>query len=288
MEKNSDTIYECKIEVSNGPCRIWCIQPINIYNTSSAMLLFNIIIILGFGLFRPAKCSKHDDIPNPALDLFKKFDKLAGSSSVSTQHKHYRRLVEFQVEAFARFGIHVPTPRSMAFIASLERPVVEIGSGSGYLANQLSQRGIRVVAVDPMPMEQTQKWGDGWASMKGHRQATPAEVYHPTVEMDAMSYLRTHDWCRGQVILLMNHVLLWLYFVDWDMIKSDAIVVSFSSDSYHQEFRDLIEKSDTWVLANWTEIPKYYAGDTRNRFQRIESWVRHPTKDLEKRQHEDL
>ena len=176
----------------------------------------------------------------------------------------------------------------MAFIASLERPIVEIGSASGYLAKQLSQRGLHVVAVDPMPMEQTQKWGDGWASMKGHRQATPAEVYHPTVEMDAMSYLRTHDWCRGQVILLMNHVLLWLYFVDWDMIKSDAIVVSFSSESYHQEFRDLIEKSDTWVLANWTEIPKYYAGDTKNRFQRIESWVRHPTKDLGKRQHEDL
>ena len=241
------------------------------------MLNLSYLAVLAFDFFGRTRCSNQVDVPNPALELFRKFDKLAESSHVSdiSEHKNYRRLVEIQVEAFARFGIHVPTAESMNFIASLDRPVVEIGSASGYLANQLSRRGIDVVAVDPMPMEETRKWGEGWSTLKGYHQPVPSKVYHPTVETDAMSYLRTHDWCRGKVILLMNHVLnSWLELLDWDMVKSDAIVVSFSSESYHEVFRELMRSSATWVFANSTEIPKYYAGDTSNRFQRIESWVR--------------
>ena len=93
--------------------------------------------------------------------------------------------------------------------------------------------------------------------------------------MDAMWYYRTNDWCKGKAILLMNHNMgNWIEDFDWDMLKSDALIVSFSSTEYQHAFEKLIGKSRTWVLANSTMIPKYHSGGTPNKSQRIQTWTR--------------
>lgn len=60
----------------------------------------------------------------------------------------------------ARYAWSIPSPGSVAWIANLagERGVVEIGAGSGYWAWQLSQASVDVVAYDPHPVGEDNKF----------------------------------------------------------------------------------------------------------------------------------
>ena len=215
-------------------------------------------------------------VEDPALQMFERSDKLARSSKTTdiTYHKHYSRLCQMQAEAFARYGVYVPSKESLDFIASVDRPIVEIGSGNGYLANKLSQRGLDVVAVEPYPTAQSKEWLSNWNKLSSASNDISFELYYPTVRMSAEEYFAKQDWCRGKALLLMNHNLNnWVETFDWDLLKSDAIIVSFSSESYHEKFRALVSKSHTWTLKSSIEIPKYYAF-TPNRFQKLEIWTK--------------
>ena len=248
------------------------------------MINFALSLFL-LGIIAQASKSAGNEIPfdNPALDMFQRFQKLAPSANP----QQVRMMI---VEAFGLYGIHVPTPQSLDFMQSVQRPIIEIGSANGYLAHQLTLHGMNVAAVDDMPMAQSRKWNTAIAHANGHAPRT-SKLFHPVVQMDAVTYLQKHNWGEGKALLLMNHIdptFLWLnYELDWDSLKNDAIIVSFSSEQFLKDFHQVMKSrsKNAWVMANSTDILKYYDADgygTPGKTQRLETWVRKAPRKIER------
>ena len=162
--------------------------------------------------------------------------------------------------SYVRWGNAVPAQECLDFIAARQQPVVELGSGLGYLAYKLQKVGVNVTAVDMAPNSCSENHIVQYKRVTNQDLKIP-ELYLPVIEQGAMEYLIKNEGCPGKTLLMIHpptEAVSFLWMINWKtMFKGDCIMFAISDPRFDLQFRQVLNRTKIWQETESIDMPKY-------------------------------
>lgn len=166
------------------------------------------------------------------------------------------RISRMRRDLVAKYAWAIPDDKAIGAIASLDRPVLEIGAGSGYWSSLLAQVGVDVVATDLGDPSHPHFFQASW---------------HPVVKMGAVDAVR--EYGPGRVLLSV--------WPTYDEPWAAEALQAYAGDTFiyvgeagfgctgDERLRELLSGDGPWRQVKWVPVPTWpYIHDQLTVFKR--------------------
>lgn len=164
------------------------------------------------------------------------------------------------VKIYAQYGNAIPTRAILEAISARNQPVVELGSGLGYMAHHLAQKGVEITAVDIAPFSSSDNHRDQLRREADVIMQRPS-LYYFVIAADAQEYLIEHEGCPGHTLLMMyppTDLVSFVWRIDWKTdFAGNCIMFAISEKKFDELFVKILSDTNIWFESGSFNVPKY-------------------------------